>query len=325
MRENRADTALAVIYALLLHLVPLLLLLAASLWRAPPSSAAGEPVSADVVDLNALSPSMRSALQREPEPPSSAPVDPMLEPLEEPADPLPEPLPDDTLPPPLEETSSAESVPEQQVQPQAQLTNPDRIEQQEATRDSTSPQTAMRQQEARQRQGQVDLTVRDRQQQAEQKARTAMERERERQLTDIRRQRAEQQRTISLAQEKIDQIADREARRASAAAASASPPPGNRGTEPNLSAAYTKALTDAIRNNWTQPDNVSSLQICKIVIRQIPGGEVIDAQVDPSCPYDEQGRRSVEAAVLKAQPLPYQGFESVFARTLTINFRAEDR
>ncbi len=317
MRENRADTALAVIYALLLHLVPLLLLLAASLWRAPPSSAAGEPVSADVVDLNALSPSMRSALQREPEPPASAPADPMLEPLDE-------ALPDDELPPPLEETPSAESAPEQQVQPQAQLSNPDLIEQQEATRDSTSPETAAREQEARQRQGQVDLTERDRQQQAEQKARTAMERERERQLADIRRLRAEQQRTISLAQEKIDQIADREARRASAAAASASPPPGNRGAEPNLNAAYAKALTEAIRNNWTQPDNVPSSQICKIVIRQIPGGEVIDAQVDPSCPYDEQGRRSVEAAVLKAQPLPYRGFESVFTRTLTINFRAED-
>ena len=61
------------------------------------------------------------------------------------------------------------------------------------------------------------------------------------------------------------------------------------------------------------------------MIRQIPGGTVIDAQVDPSCPYDEAGRRSVEAAVLKAQPLPYQGFESVFNRTLILNFRAEDR
>ena len=48
-------------------------------------------------------------------------------------------------------------------------------------------------------------------------------------------------------------------------------------------------------------------------------------RVDPSCPYDEAGRRSVEAAVLKAQPLPYQGFESVFNRTLILNFRAEDR
>lgn len=314
MRENRADTVLAVAFALLLHAVPLLLLLLASLWRAPPSSAAGEPISAEVVDLNALPASMRSALRREPEPLAQAtpPPEPQPSALDEP--------PEESLPEPLEETP-----PEQQLQPQEQLPDPDEVDQEEVKPDSTASDTAAREQEAKQRQAQVDLTERERQQQAEQKARTAMELERERQLADIRRQRAEQQRAIDLSEEKLRQMADREARRASAAAANGSPPPGNRGTEPNLSAAYTKALTDAIRNNWTQPDNVSSLQVCKIVIRQIPGGEVVDAQVDPSCPYDEQGRRSVEAAVLKAQPLPYRGFESVFNRTLTINFRAEDR
>ncbi len=313
MRENRADTVLAVAFALLLHAVPLLLLLVASLLRAPPSSTAGEPVSADVVDVNALSASMRSALRREPEPLAQA-----TPPPEPPPDALEEPLPEESLPEPLEETP-----PEQQLQPQEQLPDPDEVDQEEVKPDATSSDTAAREQEAKQRQAQVDLTERERQQQAEQKARTAMELERERQLADIRRQRAEQRRAIDLAQEKIDQIADREARRASAAAASL--PPGERGTDPNLSAAYAKALADAIRSNWTQPDNVSPTLVCKIVIRQIKGGVVIDAQVDPSCPYDEQGRRSVEAAVLKAQPLPYAGFESVFNRTLTINFRAEDR
>jgi colicin import membrane protein len=321
MRENRADTALAIVFALLLHLVPLLLLLAASLWRAPPSLAAGEPVSADVVDLNALPSSMRNALRREPEPLAQAIPSPEL-----PPEALDEPPPEETLPEPLEETLPEQPPPEQQLRPQEQLVNPDRIEQQEVKVDSASSDTAAREQEAKQRQGQVDLTEeRERQQQAEQKARTAMEVERQRQLADIRHQRAEQQREIDLSEEKLRQMADRQARRASDGAASASPPPGNRGADPNLSAAYTKALTDAIRSNWTQPDNVSASQVCKIVIRQIPGGEVIDAQVDPSCPYDEQGRRSVEAAVLKAQPLPYRGFESVFNRTLTINFRAEGR
>lgn len=320
MRENRADTALAVAFALLLHAVPLLLLLLASLWRAPPSSAAGEPISADVVDVNALSASMRSALQREPEP---------LAQPSPPAQAPPEPLPEDALPEALEEFLESPPpeppLPEQQLQPQEQLPDPDDVDQEEVTPDSASSDTAAREQEARQRQAQVDLTERERQQQAEQRARTAMQVERDRQLADIRRQLAVERRSIDLSAEKIRQMADREARRASAAAASASPPPGNRGTEPNLNAAYSKALTDAIRSNWTQPDNVSSSQVCKIVIRQIPGGEVIDAQVDPSCPYDEQGRRSVEAAVLKAQPLPYRGFESVFNRSLTINFRAEDR
>ncbi len=316
MREKRADTVLAVFFALLLHAVPLLLLLMASLWRAPPSAAAGEPVSADVVDLNALPSSMRSALQRDPEPLAQAEPQPQ---------PLAEPPPEEALPQPLEEPLEP-PPPEQQLQPQEQLPDPDVVDQQEVKADSASADTAAREQEAKQRQGQVDLTERQHQQQAEQKARTAMELERERQLADIRRQRTEQQRAIDLSEEKLRQMADREARRASAAAAaSAGPPPGNRGADSNLNATYKKALTDAIRSNWTQPDNVSASQICKIVIRQIPGGEVIDAQVDPSCPYDEQGRRSVEAAVLKAQPLPYRGFESVFNRTLIFSFSAEDR
>lgn len=305
MRENRADTALAIVFALLLHTVPLLLLLASAWWRTPPSTAAGEPITADVIDLNALPSSMRSALSRPPEPPVTP-----LEPLEE-------ALPEEALPDAL-----PEPPPEQQLQPQEQLPNPDQIDQQVVKPDSTSADTAAREQEAKQRQAQVDLTERERQQQAQQKARTEMEEERQRQLDDIRRQRAQAQKQAELSEERLRQLAERRAQQASAAA---SPPPGNRGDEVDLTAAYAQALGDAIRSNWTQPDNVSPAQICRITIRQLPGGEVIDAQVDPSCPYDEQGRRSVEAAVLKAQPLPYRGFESAFRRTLTLKFRAQDR
>lgn len=313
MRETRADTARAVVLALLLHALPLLLLLAASFWRTPSSAASGEPITADVVDPNALSASMRSALQREPVP------------LAETAPPSPEPPPpEEALPEPLEEPLLEETPPEQQLQAQEQLPDPDETDQEEVKPDATAAETAAREQEAKQRQGQVDLTERERQQQAEQRARTAMELERERQLADIRRQKAENERQIALTEERLRQLADRRAREASAAA-SASPPPGNRGSDPNLGEAYRQALMQAIRSNWTQPDNVSPTLVCKIVIRQVPGGEVVDAQVDPSCPYDEQGRRSVEAAVLKAQPLPYRGFEGVFNRTLILNFRAEDR
>ncbi|HEX5693842.1 MAG TPA: protein TolA, partial [Arenimonas sp.] len=47
--------------------------------------------------------------------------------------------------------------------------------------------------------------------------------------------------------------------------------------------------------------------------------------VSSPCAYDEMGQRSIEAAVLKAQPLPYAGFEKVFRRTLILNFEARDR
>lgn len=311
MRETRTDTAEAIVLALLLHAVPMLLLLLASLWRAPDGGTAGEPVIADVVDLNALSSSTRAALRRPPERPATP----------APQDPAPEPLPEEPLPEPLEE-----APPEPQLQPQEQLPDPDTVDQQEVVPDAAA-ERAEREQEARRRQGQVDLTdERQRQQQAEQR-KTEMQRQREQQLADLRRQRAEEQRKIDLAEERLRQLADARARQASAAAAAGSPPPGNRGASDNaaLAEAYRQALMQAIRSNWTQPDNVSSTQICKIVIRQIPPGEVIDAQVDPSCPYDEQGRRLVEAAVLKAQPLPFRGFEQVFNRTLILSFRAEDR
>ncbi|MFZ5635558.1 MAG: cell envelope integrity protein TolA [Pseudomonadota bacterium] len=309
MRETRADTAEAIVLALLLHAVPVLLLLLASLWRAPDGGTAGEPVVADVVDLNALSASTRAALRRAPERPQPP----------EPAPPEPEPPPEESLPEPLEETP-----PEQQLQPQEQLPDPDTVDQQEVVPDAAA-ELAQREQEARRRQGQVDLTdERRRQEQAEQRQ-TEMQRQREQQLADLRRQRADEQRKIDLAEERLRQLADSRARQASAAAAN--PPPGNRGANDNaaLAEAYRQALMQAIRSNWTQPDNVSPTQVCKIVIRQIPGGTVVDAQVDPSCPYDEAGKRSVEAAVLKAQPLPHRGFEAVFNRTLILNFRAEDR
>jgi len=51
----------------------------------------------------------------------------------------------------------------------------------------------------------------------------------------------------------------------------------------------------------------------------------MEAQVRPGCPMDAAGQRSIEAAVLKAQPLPYRGFEPVFRRKLTFIFEAQDR
>jgi colicin import membrane protein len=316
MRETSADTKQAVVLSLLLHLVPLTLLLLSPLWRLPaPTAAGGQPISADVVDRNALSASMRRALSRAPEPlpepPPEAPPEQAL-PDQPPPEPLQEPLPD-PLP---------EEPPPQQLEAQESIPEPDETQQQEVRADSAAAETAEREQEAQRKQGQRDLTERERQEDMEQRRMTEMERQRQQQLADIRRQRAAASRDAQLAEERLRQIAERNARQASEAAATQ--PPGEGGVDQNLKAAYSEAIADAIRRNWVRPDNVPANQVCRIVIRQIPGGQVIDAQVDPSCPYDELGRRSVEAAVLKAQPLPYSGFERVFDRTLILRFRAED-
>ena len=97
---------------------------------------------------------------------------------------------------------------------------------------------------------------------------------------------------------------------------------GNNSDNTSLRDQYLAAIQNAVTPNWLRPDNMPNVP-CKVNIVQLPGGDVMSAKADPSCPYDEAGRRSIENAVLRAQPLPYKGFESVFSRTLTFTFRPQ--
>jgi colicin import membrane protein len=82
---------------------------------------------------------------------------------------------------------------------------------------------------------------------------------------------------------------------------------------------YMAAIQNAVTQNWLRPDNMPNAP-CVVHIVQIPGGQVLSAKASPSCPYDAAGKKSVEDAVLRAQPLPYQGFESVFQREIDFTF-----
>lgn len=94
---------------------------------------------------------------------------------------------------------------------------------------------------------------------------------------------------------------------------------GTNGRDTGLLGQYLAAIQNAVTQNWLRPDNMPSVP-CVVHIVQIPGGDVLSAKVDASCPYDEAGRRSIENAVLRAQPLPYKGFESVFSRQVDFTF-----
>ena len=312
MKETRADTNAAVVSALALHALLFALMFLGLWWTraSTPVSAAGPVIEADLVDPNALSAPMRRALD--------APAKALPQPVEDaapPPQPVPEPRPQDAPVPP---------------QPQAQepVPEPDAREQQRVERDAEAAERAAREQEEKRRQEQIDLTERQRQDAAEKQQRLAQQQIADK-LKKIRAEREKASRAADLAEQKLKQLADARSRNAAESTAqsdsAASPPPGNNGVDPDLAARYAAALQEAILRNWTRPDTVPLGQRCRITIRQLPGGEVIDAEVAPSCPYDELGRRSVEAAVLKAQPLPYAGFEAVFSRTLNLNFQAQDR
>ena len=293
MKETRADTQTALLQALGLHVLLFALMFAGLQWTRSNAAeaAAGDPIEADLIDPSALSAAMRSAMQRTPE----ALPEPIVEqPVVEP-EPQPEPLPEPV----------AEQV------PPAPMPEPEPIEQEKVQRDAVSPEVAKvpREQEAKRKQpDQADLDAQ----------------RRERMLAEIRKQREQAAKERTQAEMRAQQLADARAQPA-AGTSQASPPPGNRGQDVNLGKQYAAALQEAILRQWTRPETVELGQRCRISIRQIPGGEVVNVDIAPSCPYDALGRRSVEAAVLKASPLPYAGFESVFSRTFDLNFVAEDR
>ena len=318
MRETRADTIRATVLALLLHAFLFALMFVGLWWTrdSVPLSAAGSPVSAELMETSDLSPAMRRTLARRPEPVKEEVPPPPPEPVVEEAAPLPQPLP--------EPQPEQAPVPAQQ-QAQERIPEPTPVEQEKVDRNAISAETREREQEEKRRQEQIDLTERKKQEEAEKQQRLA-DQQRAVELKKIQDERAKAKREADLAEQKLKQIADiKAAQAARQPAASAPPPPGNQGADSGLLAQYQVAIQQAVVRNWTRPDNVPLGQRCRITIRQLPGGEVIEAKVADSCPFDAAGRRSVEAAVLKAQPLPYAGFESVFSRTLLLNFEAQDR
>ena len=313
MRETRADTRQALLLAIGLHVVLFALMFAGLFWTrsSHPVSAAGSPVEATLIDANALSPAMRASLRDRPEP-----VEDELAQEEQapPPQPLPEPVPQDAPTPPQEQAQDFIPVPDD--------TDQDEV----VDAPTPTPSEEDQLQEEKRRQAQVDLTEKKRQQEAERKRRLAAEAEaRKEKLAEIRKKRAAAARAAELAEQKLKQIADARASQASDTASSASPPPGNNGVDAGLQARYAAALQEAILSKWTRPETVPLGARCTLVIKQLPGGEVMSAEVSSPCAYDEMGKRSIEAAVLKAQPLPYAGFEPVFARTLRLNFEARDR
>jgi len=83
-----------------------------------------------------------------------------------------------------------------------------------------------------------------------------------------------------------------------------------------LRAAYLAALRVAIREHWQYDGPKGS---CRLTLQQSHGGRVISV-ASSNCALDTAGRRALEAAALMAQPLPYVGYESVYAEIMDIDF-----
>ena len=306
--ETTADKARAIAWALLLHVAVVAIMYLGVLWSRPMQAPSVRGGVVEAVLVTALPAASQPSAPARPQPRDTAP----------PPQPQPAPRPQQAPTPP-------------QPEAQAQPPRPDTVECERAAllaEQREAEERARREEQERRRQEQVLLEQQRQQAEAEQRERLRRQQEeRQRQLDEIRQQREEAERQRRLAQERLEQIADQ--RRASQAEQRAPEQPpaeqvGNQGTDDSLLGRYVVAIQQAVERNWIRPETIQPGQPCEIRIVQIPGGEVISASVQPSCRYDELGKRSVEAAVLRAQPLPYTGYESVFRREIIFTFRAPE-
>jgi colicin import membrane protein len=176
-----------------------------------------------------------------------------------------------------------------------------------------------RQEAEAERQRQADLQRQreeaeaERQRQAElERQRQEAEAERQRVAEEERRRReaeAERQRQAEL-EAQLDVELQREAERLAAARGGALDE-------------YQTLLRNRIEQNWIRPPSARPGIDCTVHVTQIPSGEVINARV-ASCNGDEAVVRSIEAAVLRASPLPLPSVPSLFERNLIIDFVPEE-
>lgn len=82
---------------------------------------------------------------------------------------------------------------------------------------------------------------------------------------------------------------------------------------------YVADITNKVQRNWLRPPD-SHGTLCSVLIHQIPGGEIVGVQVT-DCDGDVAFKRSVEAAVRKASPLPLPPEKELFQREIEFIFR----
>lgn len=177
---------------------------------------------------------------------------------------------------------------------------------------------AQREREAAERQAAEE---RQRQQEAERRAAEERRRqEAERQAAAERRQREEAERRAAEERRAREAQARREAELAAQLAAEEELRAARSSAEMGV---YIAQITSRIERNWIKPASARPGLKCQVRVTQIPGGEVVDVRIG-TCNGDDAVRRSIEAAVRRASPLPVPDNPRLFERNLLINFEPRD-
>jgi len=91
-----------------------------------------------------------------------------------------------------------------------------------------------------------------------------------------------------------------------------------------LMSLWINAVQSAVYQQWSQPASTQQDMQCSVKVRQIPGGAVVNVSIASPCNASEIVKKSIVDAIMKAEPLPYKGFEKVFDRNAIFTFKAQE-
>ena len=199
---------------------------------------------------------------------------------------------------------------EEIVPPEPDTSEQDRLraEQQKRREDARIEQERLSRIEQARKQAEADAE-KHRQAEEERKERERVNAEQER-LAKIARDRLENERLRAEAALARQAELDAETNRLDAMTATAE-------------AAYMFAIRQRVMSRWVQPPTATAGIECIVHIKQLPGGEVVSVSIG-RCNGDSAVRRSIEAAVHRASPLPTPADPSVFDRNLRLEFKPTD-
>jgi colicin import membrane protein len=86
---------------------------------------------------------------------------------------------------------------------------------------------------------------------------------------------------------------------------------------------YKAAIIARVTRNWVEPASAKAGIECEVLVKQIPGGDIVNVRVG-RCNGDAAVVRSIEAAVYRASPLPPPPDPSLFERNLRFTFKPEE-
>jgi colicin import membrane protein len=304
--ESFGDKARAFGFALGLHLLVIAALLIGLWWtnESKPVVMPGPVIEATLIGPTAA-PKSTGAKRPPPTPPK--PTEPPKPDLPKPESAPPKP--DTPAPKPPQKETPAEVQKQDQIDQEkiAALAEQKSLEQK-------------KEQEEKERQRQVLLD--------EQEKQKKLKEEQQKQLADLKKQRIDAEKALKREADKLAQLEDRNKQQADKQDAqpeaeheAPKTQTGANGQDNDLAARYAAAIQAAVKGSWNRPDSAQAGLRCSLNIVQIPGGDVISVTVGTPCNADPATRNSIEQAVMKAAPLPYQGFEKVFQRSATLNFR----